>query len=87
MLRNKKYLGDDYYPAIIDKEIFDKAEEIRMSRAKALGRVWELEGKMDILFPTSFSMPTVKKVSDDPFKQAAYAYSLIESEVDMGGTE
>lgn len=39
MLRNKKYLGDDYYPAIIDKETFDKAEEIRMSRAKALGRV------------------------------------------------
>ncbi len=85
--RNKKYLGDDYYPAIIDKETFDKAEEIRMSRAKALGRVWELEGKKDLIFPTSFSMPAVKKVSDDPFEQAAYAYSLIESEVDMGGTE
>ena len=84
MLRNKKYLGDDYYPAIIDKETFDKAEEIRMSRAKALGRVWELEEKKDILFPTNFTMPAVKKVSDDPFEQAAYAYSLIESEVDMG---
>ena len=87
MLRNKKYLGDDYYPAIIDKEIFDKAEEIRMDRAKALGRVWELEGKKDILFPTSFTIPTVRKVSDDPFKQAAYAYSLIESEVDGDGTK
>ena len=87
MLRNKKYLGDDYYPAIIDKEIFDKAEEIRMSRAKALGRVWELEGKKDILFPTSFTIPAVKKVSDDPFEQAAYAYSLIESEVDGDGTK
>ena len=87
MLRNKKYLGDDYYPAIIDKETFDKAEEIRMSRAKALGRVWELEGKKDILFPTNFTMPAVKKVSDDPFEQAAYAYSLIESEVDGDGTK
>ena len=87
MLRNKKYLGDDYYPAIIDKETFDKAEEIRRSRAKALGRVWELEGKKDILFPTSFTIPTVRKVSDDPFKQAAYAYSLIESEVDGDGTK
>ena len=67
--------------------LFDKAEEIRMSRAKALGRVWELEGKKEPIFPTSFSMPAVKKVSDDPFEQAAYAYSLIESEVDMGGTE
>ena len=87
MLRNKKYLGDDYYPAIIDKETFDKAEEIRMSRAKALGRVWELEGKKDILFPTNFTMPAVKKVSDDPFEQAAYAYSLIESEVDGDGAK
>ena len=87
MLRNKKYLGDGYYPAIIDKETFDKAEEIRMSRAKALGRVWELEEKKDILFPTNFTMPAVKKVSDDPFEQAAYAYSLIESEVDGDGAK
>ena len=65
----------------------DKAEEIRMDRAKALGRIWELEGKKDILFPTNFTMPAVKMVSDDPFEQAAYAYSLIESEVDMDGTE
>ena len=87
MHRNKKYRGDDYYPAILDKETFGKAEEIRMDRAKALGRIWELEGKKDILFPTNFTMPAVKKVSDDPFEQAAYAYSLIESEVDMDGTE
>ena len=87
MLRNKKYLGDDYYPAIIDKETFDKAEEIRMSRAKALGRVRELEGKKAILFPTNFTIPAVRKVSDDPFEQAAYAYSLIESEVDGDGTK
>ena len=52
-----------------------------------MGRVWELEEKKEPIFPTSFSMPAVKKVSDDPFEQAAYAYSLIESEVDMGGTE
>ena len=87
MLRNKKYLGDDYYPAIIYKETFDRAEEIRMGRAKALGRVWELEGKKDIFFPTSFTIPAVKKVSDDPFEQAAYAYSLIESEVDGDGAK
>ena len=74
-------------PAIIDKETFDKAEEVRMSRAKALGRGVGMEGKKEPIFPTRFSIPTVKKVSDDPFEQAAYAYSLIESEVDMGGTE
>ena len=67
MLQNKKYLGDDYYPVIIDKETF--------------------EGKKDILFPTNVTIPAVKKVSDDPFEQAAYAYSLIESEVDGDGTK
>ena len=46
-----------------------------------------LSRKKAILFPTSFSMPAVKKVSDDPFEQAAYAYSLIESEVDGDGTK
>lgn len=87
ILRNEKYLGDDYYPAIIDRETFDKAEEIRMSRARALGRVRELEGKTEKLFPTRFTMPAVNTVYEDAFAQAAYAYSLIESEVAIDGTE
>ncbi len=29
ILKNILYLGNDVYPAIIDKETFDKAEEIR----------------------------------------------------------
>ena len=33
MLRNTHYLGDDYYPAIIDQELFDKAEKERQSTA------------------------------------------------------
>ena len=87
MLRNVKYLGDDYYPALVDKATFDRAEEIRMSRAKALGRVRELEVKQAALFPTKFTMPAVKTIYENPFKQAAYAYSLIESEVTADGTE
>ena len=27
ILRNTRYLGDDYYPAIICREVFEKAEE------------------------------------------------------------
>lgn len=87
ILRNVKYFGDDYYPTIIDRETFDKAEEIRMSRARALGRVRELKGKQPAPFPTRFIMPAVKTVYDDPFEQAAYAYSLIESEMTIDGTK
>lgn len=57
MLQNKKYLGDDYYPAIIDKETFDKAEEIRMDRAMALGWVRELKEKN---IPVFFEKENIK---------------------------
>jgi hypothetical protein len=43
MLRNKHYLGDDYYPQIIDKETFDKAEKLRQEKAAGLGRIRELK--------------------------------------------
>lgn len=85
MLRNRKYLGDGYYPPIIDKETFDQAEAVRISRAKALGRVRELEAKPTGTAPTRFMMSPAKKVYDDPFMQAAYAYNLIESEVETDG--
>ena len=81
MLRNTHYLGDEYYPAVIDRERFDKAEEIRMSRASSLGRVRELQDAPKPMADTRFTMPSVERKFADPFEQAEYAYSLIESEV------
>ena len=40
MMQNKHYIGDDYYPVIIDKETFDAAEAERVKRQVKLGRVW-----------------------------------------------
>ena len=60
ILRNEKYPGDGYYPAFISREIFDRAEEIRMRRAKALGRVKELEAKPAAVIPVRFKMEPVK---------------------------
>ena len=37
MLGNKKYLGTDYYPQIIDQETFDKALEEKQRRKDVLG--------------------------------------------------
>lgn len=83
MLRNTHYLGDEYYPAIIDRERFDKAEEIRKSRASSLGRVRELQAAPKPVADTMFTMPSAERKFADPFSQAEYAYSLIESEVAM----
>ena len=85
MLRNTHYLGDDYYPAIIDQELFDKAEEERQSRANQLGRVRELKVREMPAVPLHFTMGRQTKVIYDPFEQAEYAYSLIESEMNLNG--
>ena len=85
MLRNTHYLGDDYYRAIIDQELFDKAEEERQSRANQLGRVRELKVKEMPSAPLHFTMGKQIQQFENPFRQAEYVYSLIESEVEMNG--
>lgn len=86
ILRNKRYLGDDYYPAVISKETFDKAEKKRVEKARALGRVRELEQDPKSEYSMRFTMPKVEQKYTDPFKQAEYAYSMIESEVKGDGS-
>lgn len=39
LMENRHYLGDDFYPAIIDQETFDEAAAIRLERAGKLGRL------------------------------------------------
>lgn len=39
LMENRHYLGDDFYPAIIDQETYDKAAAIRFERAEKLGRL------------------------------------------------
>lgn len=80
MLQNKKYMGTDYYPKIISEKIFKKAQEEREHRAVKLGRVREVEEDLPILSPTKFRLKSNEILFDDPFKQAEYAYSMIESE-------
>ncbi|MDD3415851.1 MAG: recombinase [Lachnospiraceae bacterium] len=80
MLQNKKYMGTDFYPTIISEEIFQKAQVERENRAVKLGRVREVEEDLPILSPSKFRFKSNEIIFDDPFKQAEYAYSMIESE-------
>mgnify|MGYP001175471183 CR=1 FL=1 len=81
MLRNRYYLGDDFYPPLIDREIFDAAEAEYRRRVEALGRKNRRKTSEETKpVPTAFRMkPDIKRIRD-PYKQAEYAYSLIESE-------
>ncbi|QEY35506.1 recombinase [Caproiciproducens galactitolivorans] len=87
ILRNKRYLGDEFYPAIIDKDIFNTAEAERIMRSEMLGRNRKPKQEKEAIYPTVFRMKEGTEEFDDPFAQAEYAYSLIETEVNKNGSK
>ncbi|MGI6122679.1 MAG: recombinase [Acetivibrionales bacterium] len=87
MLRNARYLGDGYYPAIIAPDTFTAAEAERIRRAEKLGRIYEPKEEKMVDYPTAFHMNKGTEEIDDPFGQAEYAYSLIEMEVNKNGSQ
>lgn len=78
ILMNKRYLGDDYYPAIIDQETFERAEAERISRQTKSGKLFIDTQTKEKVLATKFYMPRLEKKFEDPFKQAEYIYSQIE---------
>ena len=61
-------------------QTFDKAEQELKKRAEKLGRVWEQKEEEKVTYSVDFSTKPMEKQYEDPFMQAEYAYSLIESE-------
>lgn len=80
MLSNRKYLGTDYYPQIIEEELIDRFLEERNKRAGKLGRLDRIKVKEVPKIPTEFIFKPARERFADPFRQAEYIYSLIESE-------
>jgi hypothetical protein len=85
MLTCKRYLGDAFYPPIIDEDTFKQAEAEKIKRARMLGRIREQVEPKNSLVRMRFSAPSPETLYEDPFTQAEYAYSLIESEVIADG--
>ena len=85
MLTNAHYLGDGFYPAIIDADTFAAAEAERAQRVKKLNRIQKPKEPEKAVFPTSFCMREGTEKFDDPFEQAEYAYNLIEPEAETDG--
>jgi hypothetical protein len=82
ILENRHYLGDDFYPALIDPSTFDQAAEERIRRARKLGRTKGKSKKnLELIAPTRFHRLPSDKAFENPKEQAEYLFSLIESEV------
>ena len=81
IMRNSHYLGDDFYPAIMDKESFDAVEAELSKRSTKLGRNDRYNSPKAKRPPTAFRLGDITENYVNPIRQAEYLYSLIESEV------
>jgi hypothetical protein len=82
LLQNPRLLGDGFYPAIINRDTFDAFEAERKRREEAQGRDKRKKKTVEpVPAPTSFRMAQALETFSDPYLQAEYLYSLIESEV------
>lgn len=77
MLKNKKYLGDGFYPAIVDKQVFEQAEIERQKRARKLGRIYGSKEQEKPEQEFDFTIGSIDEDYEDPFTQAEYVYGLI----------
>lgn len=75
IIRNFCYIGDDFYPAILSRQTFSKANAELIRRAEKHGSKKRLQPPQ-VHTEFFFSEPT--EHYDDPIKQAEYIYSLIE---------
>ena len=79
MLKNPVYLGDDYYPQIIDAETFEAVQAERKRRYKAHGSPSKAAPLDTVPIQTSFRMKKIKEKYTQPEKQAEYVYKQIKS--------
>ena len=78
IIRNTCYVGDDFYPAIISRQTFSKANAELIRRAEKHGKGKRLKPP-PVYSEFSFIQPD--KHFDDPVQQAEYMYSLIEVKI------
>ena len=78
MMLNKKYLGTDYYPALVSEDIMEQVKAELTRRAGKLGRVFEPKEQDLPIVPTRFQFGKEEMSFNNPFLQAQYMYALIE---------
>lgn len=78
ILKNKVYLGTGFYPQIIDEELFYKVQETRRENMVRRNRIKEIKPVGNLQPIMKFKVSKVDLRFEDPYKQAEYAYGLIE---------
>lgn len=71
LLKNKVYVGTDYYPKIVDGEIFKKVQELRGNNARSQNRIKEFEAPPELELK-DYKLDKVEEKYTDPYQQAEY---------------
>lgn len=79
ILKNKTYLGTSLYPSLLDEETFYKVQQLRANNFRRKPRTTELKPLITTNF--TYEIGVIEKKYDDPYRQAAYAYSQIKGGV------
>lgn len=77
LMQNPRYLGDDFYPAILAAEIAQAVEAERLRRDALYKGTRYTKEVVTTVIPTRFAMKRTAPKFKDPIKQAEYAYSQI----------
>lgn len=84
MMQNEKYLGTDYYPAILTNELMDQVKAEIERRASSLGREFTPKVRERKRPVTEFVFEKGESDFYDPYKRAEFAFGLIK-EVSANG--
>lgn len=87
LLKNRHYLGDGFYPPLINPDTFHATADELAKRARQLGRENPNRTAAAAEVPTEFFMREPEQEMPTPLLQAEYLYSLIERQVTADGTE
>ena len=77
LMQNPRYLGDDFYPAILTAEIAQAVETERLRRDALYKGTRYTKEAVTTVIPTRFAMKRTAPKYQDPIRQAEYAYSQI----------
>lgn len=77
LMQNPRYIGDDFYPAILTAEIAQAVETERLRRDALYKGTRYTKEAVTTVIPTRFAMKRTAPKYQDPIKQAEYAYSQI----------
>jgi hypothetical protein len=75
LLADKRYLGTDFYPSLINKELFEQVQMAHQERKQLHSR--PLLPVKPTKVCTDFEMEPIVQHLDDPYAQAQYVYTLI----------